>query len=123
MPSRIARRMRTEGFRWKQCTSGGAAVSGHLSGERKSVSVMGYKAICMCTASCGLVMSNCRPSVPVIKLLSLFREMDSTSSSLTVALVAWDAVRRRSWSLLVLAPDVVLCDVYSLCQSIVSGNK
>lgn len=63
-------------------------MSEDLSGERKSLSVIGYSAICMCTASVGFDKSNCRPSVPVIRLLSLFREMDSMSSSLTVALVA-----------------------------------
>jgi hypothetical protein len=61
----------------------------------------------MCTANCGLEESNCRPSVPVMRLLSLTsREMDSTSSSLTVALVAWEAVRFRLLWLLV--SDVVL---------------
>lgn len=73
------------------------------------MSVMGYSAICMCTASCGLEESNWRPSVPVIRLLSLMsREIDSTSSSLTVARVAWDAVRFRSLWLLVLVFDAVL---------------
>jgi hypothetical protein len=36
----------------------------------------------------GFDMSNWRPSVPVIRSLSLLREIDSTSSSLTVARVA-----------------------------------
>jgi hypothetical protein len=73
------------------------------------VRVMGYRAICMWTASCGLEESNCRPSVPVMRLLSLLsREMDSTSSSLTVAWVAWEAVRLRSLWLLVLPLDAVL---------------
>lgn len=54
----------------------------------------------MCTASWGVVLENWGPSVPVIMLLELsLREMDSTSSSLTVARVAWEAVRRRSLSL------------------------
>lgn len=53
-------------------------------------------------------MSNCIPSVPVTMLESLAREIDSTSSSLTVARVAWDAVRRRSFSLPVLAFEAVL---------------
>lgn len=54
----------------------------------------------MCTASWGVVLENCGPSVPVSMLLELLsREMDSTSSSLTVARVAWEAVRRRSFSL------------------------
>ena len=60
-------------------------------------------------------MSNCRPSVPVTKSLSLFREMDSTSSSLTVARVAREAVRFRSlWLLDVLF--VVPRDTYSTSQ-------
>jgi hypothetical protein len=41
MPSRIARRMRTDGFKWKQCTKGGALVDEDVSDERKSVSVIG----------------------------------------------------------------------------------
>lgn len=63
----------------------------------------------MWTASWGLVMSSCRPSVPVMRLLSALREIDSTSSSsLTVARVAWDPIRRSSLSLAVLAFDAVL---------------
>jgi hypothetical protein len=65
----------------------------------------------MCTASCGLEESNCKPSVPVMRLLSLAREMDSTSSSLTVARVAWEAVRLRPLWLMMLALDVVLLSV------------
>lgn len=53
-------------------------------------------------------MLNCIPSVPVTMLLSLAREIDSTSSSLTVARVAWDDVRRRSLSLPPLAFEAVL---------------
>ena len=47
MPSRIARRMRMEGFRWKQWTRGGAFadvdddVDADVSEERKSVRVIG----------------------------------------------------------------------------------
>ena len=69
----------------------------------------------MCTASCGLEESNCRPSVPVMRLSLLSREMDSTSSSLTVARVAREAVRFRSlWLLDVLF--VVPRDTYSTSQ-------
>jgi hypothetical protein len=46
-----------------------------------------------------------------MRLLSLAREMDSTSSSLTVARVAWEAVRLRPLWLMMLALDVVLLSV------------
>lgn len=73
----------------------------------------------MWTASWGPDASNCTPSVSVGMLLSLFRDMDSMSSSLTVAWVACEAVRWRSAPLaldavlFVVARDTCLTSQYS----------